>query len=102
MMGLPSPFEGGHMQNRPVILALLLSTAVPSTPAHGSEESAAAFLRAALATLPVTEEPCREAYGGAGPRSVFLCARPSTDFEGFRDAWEATVTDPMKVPVLPR
>jgi len=24
-----------------------------------------------------------------------------TDFEGFRDAWEATVTDPIKVPELP-
>jgi len=90
------------MRNRPVILALLLTTFLSTAPARGSQENVAAFLRAAFATLPVTEEPCREPFGGAALRTVFLCARPSTDFEGFRDAWEATVTDPGKVPALPR
>ena len=89
------------MQNRSVILALLLSAALASTPTRGSEDNVASFLRAALVTLPVTVEPCRQPYGGPSMRTAFLCARPSTDFEGFRDAWEATVTDPGKVPTTP-
>jgi len=90
------------MLNRSVILALLLLASLLSTPARGSEENAAAFLRAAFASLPVAEEPCREPYASGALRTVLLCARPSTDFEGFRDAWEAAVTDPAKVPVVPQ
>jgi TonB family protein len=71
------------------------------TPALGSEESVASFLRAALAGLPVTGEPCREPFAGSSLRTAFQCARPQTDFEGFRDALEATVTDASKVPEVP-
>jgi TonB family protein len=89
------------MRNRTVILALFLLAALPQNPARGSEEGVASFLREAFANLPVTGEPCREPYAGPSLRTTFTCVRPSADFEGFRDAWEATVTDPMKVPELP-
>jgi TonB family protein len=89
------------MRNRTVILALFLLPALFGTAVHASEESVAAFLKSALATLPVTAEPCRELYGGSSSRTNFQCARPLTDFEGFRDAWEATVTDSAKVTELP-
>ena len=89
------------MRNRTLILALSLLAVLSSTPAPGSEENVASFLRDALMGLPVTGEPCRESFAGPTLRTVFQCARPSTDFEGFRDAWEATVTDPAKVPELP-
>lgn len=89
------------MRNRTVILALFLLAAPPSRGIHASEESVASFLKTALATLPVTAEPCRELYGGSSSRTAFQCARPLTDFEGFRDAWESTVTDSAKVPEVP-
>jgi len=89
------------MRNRLVILALFLLAALSGTSALASEESVAAFLKSALASLPVTVEPCRELYGGPSARTSFQCARPLTDFEGFRDAWEATVTDSAKVAELP-
>ena len=89
------------MRNRTVILALFLLATLSPSPARGSQETVVSFLRAAFAHLPVTGEPCREAYSGSSIRTAFECARPSTDFEGFRDAWEATVTDPLKVPELP-
>ena len=89
------------MRNRTVILALFLLAAIPATSVHASEESVATFVRAATANLPVTVEPCRVDYGGPSERTAFQCARPQTDFEGFRDAWEATITDSAKVPELP-
>src|SRR5437867_5793770 len=89
---------GGPMRKRGLVAGLLVlaSTGV----SLASEESAAAFVRAMLAQIPAVEAPCGEVHEGAGPGTVLVCGRVTSDFEAFKTAWDANVSKPDSMPAL--
>ena len=86
------------MRKRGLVAGLLVlaSTGV----SLASEESAAAFVRAMLAQIPAVEAPCGEVHEGAGPGTVLVCGRVTSDFEAFKTAWDANVSKPDSMPAL--
>lgn len=83
------------------LVAAVFALAV-ARPLQASEESAAAFVKAVLGQISVKDEPCRETPEGAGPGSVWTCAKASSDFETFSTAWDAAAKKPGNLPVAPK
>ena len=81
-------------------LAVALIVLAVASRVHASEEAASTFVKAIIPTLPVQQEPCRDSFEGAGSGSVLICARPTGDFEAFRQAWDLGVSGGEKVPAV--
>lgn len=84
------------------IVVLAASIVVLGAPSTASEEHAAAFCTSIMEGASLARTDCAQPQPGAGLGTIFVCARASTEFDGFEQTLDSIVTKSQGLVVPPR